>query len=359
MRIGGSTDKSLWAFRASAWSIWVLCAVLGCGDEPMETGDASFGGSQGQIPAGQVGIAANSATGDIEGDATPPGGQAAAGMVAPASAVVAPAGQAMGEMSAAMPAAPGAAATPGEPVAGVMTADPLGEFAGPTADATQAETPTDAEPGGSGTFVDAGVAEATPSTAEQEDLGEGDGSDVITIGDSWMTMYGGGIQGGLRAAGKRYRNYGIAGTTLRSSIPPQYTRAKRENPTISTVIMTGGGNDVMFSGGCNTTERCEDSVMEIQRMLGELWTEMSDDGVKDVIYVNYASDAATAPSGTRPTEPPPPLPICVNGPIRCHSLQTTDLVMGQLPDGIHPSGAAHRRIADALITLMEERGIRR
>jgi hypothetical protein len=45
--------------------------------------------------------------------------------------------------------------------------------------------------------------------------------------------------------------------------------------------------------------------------------------------------------------------------IGCHSLATTDLVMGQLVDGIHPSGAAHDRIAAALLDMMEMGGMRR
>ena len=191
------------------------------------------------------------------------------------------------------------------------------------------------------------------------DLGKGDGKDVITIGDSWMTLYSGGIEGALDRAGTRYRHFGVAGTTLiNGDIPRQYDRAK-PGGTITTVIMTGGGNDIMFSGGCNTTEACEMSVMRIQNALNELWTKMSADGVKDVIYVQYSKDAGTAPQGTRPTTPPPPVPICVTGPIKCHSLATTDLVMGQLPDGIHPSGGAHDRIAKALLELMEKNGIRR
>jgi lysophospholipase L1-like esterase len=189
------------------------------------------------------------------------------------------------------------------------------------------------------------------------DLGKGDGSDVVTIGDSWMTMYGGGIEGGLDRQGTRYRHFGVPGTTLiDGDIPAQWERSGKK---ASTVIMTGGGNDIMFSGGCNTAEACEMSVARIQAALNELWTKMADEGVKDVIYVNYSKDAGTAPQGTRPTTPPPPVPICTTGRINCYSLATTDLVMGELPDGIHPSGAAHTRIGAALMELMEKNGVRR
>jgi lysophospholipase L1-like esterase len=215
-------------------------------------------------------------------------------------------------------------------------------------------------PAGGAPAADAAAPMAEPDAAVPfMDYGEGDGSDVITIGDSWMTLGFSGIEQSLRAAGKNYRNYAAPGTTLGGSIPSQYTRAKSSNPDIKTVIMTGGGNDIMFSNGCATTEACEESVRMIVMMLNTLWTEMAMDGVKDVLYINYSSDAGTAPQGTRPTMPPAPPEICTTGMIRCHRLATTDLVMGQLLDGIHPTPAANDRIAAAVIELLEMVGARR
>ena len=206
-----------------------------------------------------------------------------------------------------------------------------------------------------------GIDPLNPDWSKRMDLGKGDGSDVVTIGDSWMDYIGGGggIQAGLDRAGTNYRHYGLSATTLISGqIPGQYTRAKGVNPDIKTVIMTGGGNDVMFSGGCNTAELCEMSVAAIQEALNTLWTEMADDGVKDVIYIQYSEDAGTAPEGTRP-KMTKPVPICLTGRILCHTLPTTELVMGQLVDGIHPARAANDRIAMAVLKMMEERKMRR
>jgi hypothetical protein len=194
------------------------------------------------------------------------------------------------------------------------------------------------------------------------DHGEGDGSDVVTIGDSWMSylLSGGGIEGALSRAGKDYPGYGVAGTTLLSGqIPGQYTRAKGANPTIATVIMTGGGNDIMFSGGCATPEACKMSVQALSDGLNELWTTMSNDGVKDVVYIRYAKGAGTTNSDNLPTEPPTPPQICITGPIRCTSVDTTDMVMGSLLDGIHPTSAANDRIAAGVLEIMAMKGIRR
>jgi lysophospholipase L1-like esterase len=214
---------------------------------------------------------------------------------------------------------------------------------------------------GSGALTEDGIDPLMPDWSKRPDLGKGEGQDVVTIGDSWMDYIGGGggIQAGLDRAGTRYRHYALSGTTLLSGqIPSQYTQAKGAGADIKTVIMTGGGNDVMFSGGCNTAELCEMSVAQIQAGLDKLWTEMADDGVKDVIYIAYSADAGTAPTGTRPKDVKP-VPICLTGRILCHNLQTTELVMGQLVDGIHPTAAANTRIAEALLKMMEERKMRR
>jgi len=196
---------------------------------------------------------------------------------------------------------------------------------------------------------------------EHMDLGKGDGQDVVTIGDSWMSYFlnGGGIEGALDRQDTNYRHYGIAGTTLGSSIPPQWNTALSGGSDIKTVIMTGGGNDIMFGGGCSTKELCEQSVQMIADMLDELWTEMSEAGVQDVVYIQYSRNAGSTPPENRPAVSPTP-GICIRGPLRCHTLPTTDLVgPGDTVDGIHPTRAACDRIGEAVVQLMEEQGIRR
>jgi hypothetical protein len=228
-------------------------------------------------------------------------------------------------------------------------------------DSMQAAAGATGAAGAMGMLTEDGIDPLNPDWSKRPDLGKGDGRDVVTIGDSWMDYIGGGggIQAGLDRAGTNYRHYALSGTTLLSGqIPSQYTQAKAISADIKTVIMTGGGNDVMFSGGCNTAELCEMSVMRIQEGLNTLWTQMADDGVKDVIYIGYSADAGTAPTGTRPKEVKP-VPICLTGRILCHNLPTTELVMGQLVDGIHPTASANTRIAEAVLKMMEERKMRR
>ncbi|MFM2416380.1 MAG: hypothetical protein RL385_1103 [Pseudomonadota bacterium] len=248
-------------------------------------------------------------------------------------------------------------------------AAPTGAMAPSASDAAAAPSPDAAltvdggAPSAAAGDVAAGAIDAgtQPGWAMREDLGKGDGKDVITIGDSWMDYFlsGGGIQAALDRQGTQYRHYGLSATTLLSGqIPRQYDSAKRENPKISTVIMTGGGNDVMFdAGSCNTKESCDAKMKEISQALDKLWTRMAEDGVKDVVYIAYSEDAGATPKENRGKGAP--VPVCLTGKINCHSLATTDLVMAQLIDGIHPTSAANTRIAKALLALMEDRKMRR
>ncbi|HKU38979.1 MAG TPA: SGNH/GDSL hydrolase family protein, partial [Polyangiales bacterium] len=205
-----------------------------------------------------------------------------------------------------------------------------------------------------------GGAAGMPAT--EMDYGKGDGSDVVTIGDSWMNILtnGGGIEGALDRAGTKYRHYAIAGTLLlNGQIPSQYDQAKRENPKIATVILTAGGNDVMFSGGCNTKAACEMSSQRIADGLNELYTKLAADGVTTTVYIQYSRNAGTAPADTRPDMPASPA-ICTSGKIRCLGINTTDLIAAtDTVDGIHPTRAGCDRIAKRTLETMEMRGVRR
>jgi hypothetical protein len=205
---------------------------------------------------------------------------------------------------------------------------------------------------------------ATPPT-EREDLGQGDGSDVVTIGDSWMSFFanGGGIEAGLRAASMQpYRNYGVAGTMLLDEvIPNQYAAAKRDNPDIKTVVMTGGGNDLLLTGmagGSGCTESCMSTIDKVAARLEALWQEMGDDGVQDLVYIEYSqggdNGASVAYGHTKL------VPLCeATAPLRCHLLHSDDFIMMMLLDGVHPTADGCSKLGQATYDLMEQQGMRR
>ncbi len=222
---------------------------------------------------------------------------------------------------------------------------------------------------------DAGSGDATTPPA-RADLGKGDGTDVLMIGDSWMSLgsANSGIQGGvLKASGQPYRTYAIGGTTLLggglldalfSSIPVQYQEATQADPDVKTVIMTAGGNDILQTGlqeDCQMQgDACGEQVTKVLEGLSKLWAEMASDGVQDLVYILYATPEGTnvdfaLPDGDGARK------RCANvpAPLRCHIVETLDIVMGDIPDGIHPSQVASDRIGKAVVELMSARGMRR
>jgi hypothetical protein len=215
---------------------------------------------------------------------------------------------------------------------------------------------------------DASIADAGPdAAAPREDLGAGDGLDVVTIGDSWMSLRTTGIQQSLvRISGQPYRTYGVGGTRLlNEAIPGQYAKAKTDDPDIKTVVMTGGGNDIIQVPGLRNDcaqqgEMCSQVVGQILDRMAMLWSEMAADGVQDVIYVEYSNPEGNNVDFALPNgDSAPARCAAVPAPLRCHILETLDIVMGDIPDGIHPSAAGYDRIGQAVYELMIAEGMRR
>jgi hypothetical protein len=210
------------------------------------------------------------------------------------------------------------------------------------------------------------------------DLGKGDGHDVVLLGDSWMSNTlevegtGGGIAPALIAvAGLPYRNYAVQGVmmltadTFGPAIPTQYPEAKAVNPDIKTVVMTGGGNDIIqnptlqsdcAAGGA----MCKMVLDQIGQALNTLWTQMASDGVQDIVYINYANNVGSTAQSLRGDGGVPTPSICFSGKVRCHEVDTTAAVMSQIAaDGIHPLQSANQRIASQVYMLMTQEGMRR
>jgi hypothetical protein len=233
--------------------------------------------------------------------------------------------------------------------------EPVGQDAAlPVVDAS---SPVDARTTAPDAASDAGTEEPEPPS---EDLGKGDGKDVIAIGDSWMNLGTAGIQQSLKkASGQPYRTYGVPGVELLAdnlfgaAIPSQYARAKREDPDIKTVVMTGGGNDILMGiGGAKAT------IDRVAVRLGEIWQEMHDDGVKDVVYIEYSrggNNKENVEYGISKV-----MPLCAAAKLRCHWIDSDEFIMMMLrADGIHPTNAGYDALGKAAYELMEREGVRR
>jgi lysophospholipase L1-like esterase len=231
--------------------------------------------------------------------------------------------------------------------------------------------------GGNEEDVDTSTTEEDMSPATSgDDKGEGDGNDVITIGDSWMSLGpAAGIQVSIeKISGRDYRNYGVGGTRLLDEvIPKQYAAAKAANPDIKTVIMTGGGNDILqdltvhfacIDSAFDNSMTCKKRIDEVGARLVKLWAEMAEDGVEDVIMIGYSNKAGVIGPLTKTSAysalTVPPLCAMVPAPLRCHAFDSDAEVPDlKLRDGIHPDDAGYDAIATELWQYMQDEGIRR
>jgi hypothetical protein len=233
--------------------------------------------------------------------------------------------------------------------------------------------------GGAGASGSGGSDGGMTTIMAHGDLGKGDGSDVVLIGDSWMSNTlqiegtGGGVGPSLVAvAMQKYANYGVQGTmllmadTFGPAIPTQYEQAKQLRQGIKTIVMTGGGNDVIqnpsLSQACMVGgDQCKQLLIQIGQTLDTLWTEMANDGVQDVIYIRYTDNTGTLDPSLQGDKGVPTPSICLTGKIWCHSIETTDIVAATdlAADGIHPLAPANDRIAQRVWDTMVQNGCRR
>jgi hypothetical protein len=141
-------------------------------------------------------------------------------------------------------------------------------------------------------------------------------SKVVVLGDSYLDhpvwsnaipdLYADLRSAGSLGASATYREYQLGGAamnygTLNLNIPYQYeTTAKGDlavmNPTdIDTIIMDGGGNDVLIDNqGCMTGAQpppgnadCATAIQAVVARASKLLQEAATDGVKHVVYTFY------------------------------------------------------------------------
>jgi lysophospholipase L1-like esterase len=316
-------DRGVWvACRAAAAGIVCVLALgpAGCGSETDRMGSP--------VLPGQSGTVAPPIAGGGGTLAPPAGASGAGGMVGVGMA--------------------GASGTPG--------AAGMGAGAGGTAGDGMAGAETGGIGGSAGEpAAGAGGGDPTP----HEDLGEGDGQDVITIGDSWMNLILTGIEQSLAtASGRTYRNFAVPGTlVLNEQIPGMYESAKSADPDIKTVVMTGGGNDIL-SSPC-TGDACAPIVDDVAARLTELQAEMAADGVQDVVIIGYTYPADMGKHASLDYSIMLSEMTCLptNMP-RCHFIDSTMLDI-TLSDGIHPNAAGYDLLGETVWALMQAEGMRR
>jgi len=132
-----------------------------------------------------------------------------------------------------------------------------------------------------------------------------DRNEIITLGDSIFDLNGQ-IQANLEAwAGETFRNYTQSGAELSGgafarSVVGQYADAKSTDANIETIVMDGGGNDILIPAiafdpyGCRThwwrwsiSRSCVNLIQDQYVTQVNLLNQMNADGVDNVIWLGY------------------------------------------------------------------------
>jgi lysophospholipase L1-like esterase len=145
-------------------------------------------------------------------------------------------------------------------------------------------------------------------------------------------------------------------------IPGQYTTAKQADPNINTVIMTGGGNDILLGNPVCLTNPppantvCVDAVNKAATAAETLLTQMQTDGVKYVVYYFYPDITISGGATNVDYAFPIVKAKCdkFTGALKCFFIDTRPPFVGQswFSDGIHPNAAGQQAIATLVWNAM-------
>lgn len=233
--------------------------------------------------------------------------------------------------------------------------------------------------------ADAGGARPAPRV----DRGEGDGADVVSLGDSYMRLPNlvqqpgsEGVDVSLAAiGGKAYRTYAYTGAVLlppkpvgvkNGVIPGQLAAALRDGADIATVIVSGGANDLGQGSPCNGAKSvaevapaCKQELDGIVAAVDAFVGQLAAAGVEDLVWVGYGPTATTgdrvvegAIAYLRADRKAKCVPDDPALGLRCHYVDNVDAAI-PTRDGFLPTSEGYEAIARAVLARMKEVGARR
>lgn len=197
-----------------------------------------------------------------------------------------------------------------------------------------------------------------------------DRNDVVTVGDSIFDLSGD-LQRFLEdKAGQTFRDYTISGSELKGgslarAVNLQYGDAKATNGNIDTIVMNGGGNDILIPAstgdwyGCRTrwyrkniSSSCTNLINNVYVDAVNLLNTMDADGVNNVIYLGYyelprgnANLTKAVSYGDQRLGD-----ACSNTTANCSFIDPRGTIPASyvLDDDIHPTSAGSQVLADLI-----------
>lgn len=217
------------------------------------------------------------------------------------------------------------------------------------------------------------------------------GNQVVLIGDSYINWVSHTFPADLnREAGQTFRMYAVGGYSMGSGgigpIPPQIDQAIADDPDITTIVMTGGGNDILVpdtlqfpqGGDCKMTETApmiadcraivDLALAAADDMMGRV--ETLDNKITHVVYFFYPNVpqptvvGGTAPNAILDYAAPLVQEFCdgtferSGGKIQCHFVDLRPVFEGHpeyfAPTDIHPNLAGSAAMAEAIWQKMQQ-----
>jgi hypothetical protein len=241
---------------------------------------------------------------------------------------------------------------------------------------------------GGGGNIGAGMGGSTPTGGGAGASGAADGavigecakspiapSQLVFLGDSYLTWPTSTIlqhieqhlqMEGSSAYSATPRRYDASGANM-MQIVDQYTTAHSQDPNIDTIIMDGGGNDVLINDrSCLTqappaNQGCTNTVNNTVMLAGQALLRMQMDGVKHVIFFFYPHVQTVGLSGPAANDTldyayPIARGMCESVPI-CVFVDTRPPWDGHVNDyidplfglNVHPNEQGSRAIVDGAI----------
>lgn len=210
---------------------------------------------------------------------------------------------------------------------------------------------------------------------------EADNNQVITLGDSIFDLSDE-LQGNLEEyAGQTFRKYTLSGAQLYNSgigiapVVDQYAQAKSDNPDIKTIVMDGGGNDILIPVvaqfdpyRCKTrwyqfgqlSSKCQEFIDDLYVDGVNLLNDMDNDGVENIIYLGYyyTKNALLSLKSLKQAVDYGNETLaraCEYSTVDCtfvdprSSINNNDIII----DGIHPSSSGSKKLADLIWPHLE------
>ncbi len=205
---------------------------------------------------------------------------------------------------------------------------------------------------------------------------DADNNQVVTLGDSIFDLSDK-LQGNLEEyAGQTFRKYTLNGAQLYSTglgiapVVEQYAQARLDDSDIRTIVMDGGGNDILIPViaqfdpyRCKTrwyqfgqlSSKCKEFIDDLYVEGVNILDDMDDDGVENIIYLGYyytknallplknLKQAIDYGNHTLAR-------ACENSAVNCTFIDPRATIVNSdiNIDGIHPSTSGSRKLADLI-----------